>query len=257
MMSTIYTGMEGSYPTDPFTAWCNFSLPAAPPITGWGLSMLMDVNNIDNCTLPAGHVAADPHLTMLDSNGNSLANLEWRVTDNSDPTKVSNALLFNGLPVIPTSYGTRPGGDGIPTLAGYDPAIAGYGDHSGVSFDLVLAAGADGHAVARLNSAGPCGTVVAPPPASGPCAPPTNLVFNCGNGCTPAGGGNFQIFSQPGGTMNLSYTYAQALDDAYQVTPNTPLSVATPGVMANDYNPDSAATLARSWRPRRPTARWC
>ena len=94
--------------------------------------MLMDVCMINNCTLPAGHVAANPHLTMEDSNGNPLANLEWLVTDNPDPTQVSNAVLLNGLPVIPTTYGTVPGRDGIPTMAGYDPVIAGTGDHSAV-----------------------------------------------------------------------------------------------------------------------------
>ena len=143
----------------------------------------------------------NPYLTLADGNGNPLAKLEWLVTDNPDPTQVSNAVLLNGVPVIPTTYGTQPGIAGISTTAGYDPAIAVSGDHTGVNFSLVLAAGADGHAVARINSAGPCGTVVAPPLALGPFAPPAQLSFYCGNGCTPVGGGNFQIYSQPGGTM--------------------------------------------------------
>ena len=64
IMSTVYTGgpwgWGGDYSTDPVNVATNFFLPCSQPITGWGLSMQMDVNNVDNCTLPAGHVAAEP-----------------------------------------------------------------------------------------------------------------------------------------------------------------------------------------------------
>ena len=149
-------------------------------------------------------MAADPHLIMADSNGNPLANLEWLVTDNPDPTQVSNAVLLNGVPVIPTTYGTVPGRDGIPTMAGYDPAITGTTDHSGASFNLVLAGGADGYTMARLT----------PPVRAGRCSHrpqqvarsplPHSWPSTAAMASTPWGGGSFQVYYQPTGTMNLA-----------------------------------------------------
>ena len=114
------------------------------PVTGWGLTMQMDLNNILNLTLPAGHVSADPHITMEDGKGTALANIEWRVTDNSTPAQTSNAVLLNGVPVLPTTYGVVPinyfGMPGGTVTANYGSPIAVFGDHTEQSFNFVLAA---------------------------------------------------------------------------------------------------------------------
>ena len=231
---------------DPLCVQRAIPLDAGDPITGWGLSMKMYMNNIVNATLPPGHVAADPHIAFEDANGNAIANLEWHVTDSADPTLTKNEVLLNGLPVIPTTLGVKPTDypTDLQTMAGYDEAIAGWDRYTGNSFDLVMAAGKDGHTLAGINSAGPCGTVIAPSLGAGDSVLPARLVFYAGNGRTAEGGGNFQIYYQPTGTMNLYYTHALPVDDSYQANSTVPLSVSAPGVMGNDKNPDAASLTA-------------
>jgi len=244
--STLFMDNGPDTPRDPLTVWRTLSLDPADPITGWGVKMNMYVNNIVNTTMPAGHLAADPHITMEDSNGQPIANIEWRVTDNADPALTANDVLVNGVSIIPTTFGVQPTNywSDLHTTANFDPAIASWGDHTNRSFNLAFAAGADGHTVACLTSGGPAGTVLAPALGAIDPAHPAKLTFYAGNGRHAAGGGNFQVYQNPTDTIYFVYTHALPVDDCYQPSQDTPFTVAAPGVMGNDQNPDNAYLAA-------------
>jgi len=256
MMSTTFDLGYWGQPTTTEPLTVQRSLPSLGAITGWGLTTKMFVNNVVNATLPANHVSADPRIAFEDAAGNPIANLEWRVTDNVDPNLTTNQVLLNGSAVVPTTFGTLTPSWSIfsaarganTVLAGYDPAIADYADHTNKSFDLVLASGADGHTLARLNSGGPSGTVVVPTLGGADAAHPARLAFYCGNGMNPMGGGNFQFYYQPGGTMNFYYTHALPVDDTYLVNQNEALTTMA-SVLDNDQNPDNTALRAELATP--------
>jgi len=253
MISTWFIGDPDPQCPDPVTVWRTLSLNPAEPITGWGVTAKMYVNDVVNTSQGKSNQkfygSADPRIALEDANGNPIANLEWRVTDLNpavnDPSQTRNELLLNGATVIPPTYGFRDNGywSDLKKCAGYDPAIAGWGDHTNNHFDLVLSGAADGHTLVRLNSAGPCGTVIGPSLGALDPAHPARLVFYCGNGTLSMGGGNFQIYYQPNGTLNFYYTHALPVNDTYKASQDTTLTVPAPGVMANDLNPDFADSL--------------
>ena len=62
-------------------------------------------------------------------------------------------------------------------------------------------------------------------------SPAPQLLFNCGAGNDPAGGGDFRLHYREGGTLNYVTDALLAVDQTYNGTANTPLTVAAPGLL--------------------------
>jgi len=264
MMSTVFTAEQSdswgvASTSAPLTVQRELHLPTAMPITGWGLTMRLDLNNIVNTQAETDFTQfqADPRIALEDGSGKTLANLEWKVTPGvtpDDQAGVSGQVLLNGVPVTPVFTGIATATTGW--MNGYGwfahtanfPGMSWYTEGTNQYFDLVLAGGADGHAVSRIISSGPNGTVIAPA-LGGASGLPARLAFYCGNGMSPQGGGNFQIYYQPTGTMNFYYTHALPMDDSYQTNQDTLLTINAPGVLGNDQNPDNAGITAELATP--------
>ena len=197
----------------------------------------------------------------MDNQGNPLVRLEWKVTDNADPTQVKCELLVNGQPLAPATYGMLATGCTDISYAGdfneyddyipnYSPLLAGFENVEGFipdqqSFILTLSGTANGMVNAVLRAPG-VGTMAVNTPVltGGNVCSPAQLLFNCGAGDDAGGGGDIRLHYRATGTLNYVTDGLLAVNAAFYGTANRPISVSAPGLLQDAVDIDGSGACA-------------
>lgn len=199
----------------------NTVIPTGEKYRAWALTLDLDLNNVTSeqtspsTSLTSANFNADPSIQIFDNNGAQIAKLDWQISPAATWAAVYCTIRLNGIAVSPqistNSNGSAYGAgfkieDGISDVFIIPGMMAG-GDHTGTQFTTALS-GYDNGTVA-------CGISTQTATYSGSASVPTTtntglpglLQFNGGDGTTPTGGGNFQVYATSAGFFPWGYLF--------------------------------------------------